>query len=116
MDAIIYKIVTVEQWRKAEADGVFAGAPIDISDGYIHFSTGSQVRETAARHFSGMGDLLLVHVDTAKLGDALRYEPSRGGLLFPHLYAPMPLDCAIRIDPLPLDETGRHMFPAEIDA
>ncbi len=78
-------------WREAARDGVFRGAPIDLADGYIHFSTAAQVAETAARHFAGATDLVLVAVDAAALGDALRWEPSRGGALFPHLYGTLPL-------------------------
>lgn len=84
---LIYKICPETLWREAEAAGRFAGAAIDLSDGYIHFSTGAQLRETAARHFAGQQGLLLIAVDDTSLGDAMRYEPSRGGALFPHLYA-----------------------------
>src|SRR5690348_17270042 len=83
---LIYKICPKGLWTQAEQDGVFAGAPVDLADGYIHFSTAAQARETAARHFAGQADLLLVAVPTQALGDALRWEPSRGGALFPHLY------------------------------
>jgi uncharacterized protein (DUF952 family) len=86
---LIYKISPEPLWRAAEAAGAFRGAPIDLEDGYIHFSTAAQVRETAAKHFAGEANLLLVAVDADALGDALRYEPSRGGDLFPHLYAPL---------------------------
>jgi uncharacterized protein (DUF952 family) len=109
--ALIYKICPQPLWRKAEADGAFAGAPVDIADGYIHFSTASQARETAAKHFAGQGDLLLVAVDEARLGEALVYEPSRGGALFPHLYAPLPLDAVAWVKPLPLGPDGAHLFP-----
>ena len=82
---IIYKICPQLLWRKAEKAGFFVGAPIDIQDGYLHFSTAEQVRETAARHFAGQSDLLLIAIDADSLGPALHYEPSRGGELFPHL-------------------------------
>jgi uncharacterized protein (DUF952 family) len=108
----IYKICPAPLWRAAEKAGVFAGAPVDLADGFIHFSTAAQVAETAAKHFAGQGDLLLVSVDTAKLGDNLRWEPSRGGALFPHLYAPLMLPAVIRVEPLPLGADGRHVFPA----
>ena len=81
MEATIYKICDSALWREAERAGVFAGAPVDHADGFIHFSTAAQVAETAARHFAGRGDLLLVAVDAAALGPALRYEPSRGGAI-----------------------------------
>jgi uncharacterized protein (DUF952 family) len=111
MNAIIYKIVPRPLWQSAEESGSFAGSPIDLEDGYIHFSTAGQVTETAARHFAGQADLLLVAVDTNALGTALRYEPSRGGALFPHLYAPLSLGAVRWVKPLPLDSEGRHMFP-----
>ena len=112
MNATVYKIVPKPLWRAAEAAGAFAGSPIDHADGYIHFSTAGQLAETAAKHFGAEADLLLVAVDADRLGDALRYEPSRGGALFPHLYAPLPLHCVRWIKPLPLGADGRHSFPA----
>lgn len=111
MHATIYKICPGELWREAEKTGVFHGAAIDLSDGFIHFSTATQVRETAAKHFSGQSGLLLVAIDAGKLGDALRYEVSRGGALFPHLYAPLDLTAVRWVKPLPLDATGTHDFP-----
>lgn len=111
MDKTIYKIAPEALWRAAEAAGTFTGAPIDLADGYIHFSTAEQARETAARHFAGQTDLLLVAVDAGKLGAALVYEPSRGGALFPHLYAPLPLTAVKWVQPLPLGADGVHAFP-----
>ncbi|RUU71944.1 DUF952 domain-containing protein [Mesorhizobium sp. M2C.T.Ca.TU.009.01.2.1] len=111
MSQIIYKIAPEALWREAEKNGRFTGAPIDIADGFIHFSTAGQVRETAARHFAGQMDLLLVAIDGAKLGDALRCEVSRGGALFPHLYAELGLDAVLWVKPLPLG-AGGHEFPA----
>jgi uncharacterized protein (DUF952 family) len=108
---LIYKICPAALWRAAEQAGVFTGAAVDIADGYIHFSTAGQAAETAAKHFAGEPDLLLVSVDTAKLGDALRWEPSRGGALFPHLYAPLMLSAVVAVTPLPLSPDGRHVFP-----
>ena len=84
---IVYKIVATEEWAKAQAAGVFTGAAIDRADGFIHFSTAEQAPETAAKWFAGRRDLTLVAIDADALGDALRWEPSRGGALFPHLYA-----------------------------
>ena len=108
---IIFKICPEPLWREAEAAGIFEGAPIDIIDGYLHFSTAQQVRETASRHFAGQRDLLLVAIDGDRLGDALRYEPSRGGDLFPHLYAALPLSAVLWVKPLPLGKDGLHAFP-----
>lgn len=109
----VYKIVTSVQWDEAEKAGAFAGAPVDLADGYIHFSTAEQVAETAAKHFAGQDELLLVAVDAEALGDALKYEPSRGGQLFPHLYADLPLAVVRSIQALPLGADGRHQFPFE---
>jgi uncharacterized protein (DUF952 family) len=106
----IYKIVRADDWRAAETEGVFRGAAVDLADGYIHFSTEAQVEETAARHFTGQDGLLLVAVDAEKLGEALKWEPSRGGALFPHLYSTMPLEAVTRVAPLPLRPDGRHDF------
>lgn len=111
MDRIIYKIVPRELWQEARDEGVFRGAAIDLTDGYIHFSTVAQAVETAARHFVGVEGLLLVAVNAASLGEALRFEPSRGGDLFPHLYANLPLDAVLWEKPLPLGDDGRHIFP-----
>ena len=108
---IIYKICPQLLWREAEKAGFFVGAPIDIQDGYLHFSTAEQVRETAAKHFAGQTDLLLIAIDADSLGEALRDEPSRGGDLFPHLYAPLPLSAVRWVKPLPLGDDGQHVFP-----
>lgn len=110
----IYKIVPDALWQKARADGVFAGAPIDLQDGFIHFSTAIQAKDTARLHFAGQQDLLLVAVDGEALGAALIFEPSRGGALFPHLYAPLPLSAVVWEKPLPLGEDGLHQFPEEM--
>ena len=107
---LIYKICPRALWREAERDRVFRGAPVDRADGYIHFSTAEQVRETAARHFAGQTDLLLVAVEAEALGPALKWEPSRGGALFPHLYGALPLDAVRRVEELPLGRDG-HVFP-----
>lgn len=111
MQPLIYKICPAPLWREAEAAGVFKGAAIDLTDGYIHFSTAAQARETAAKHFAGQADLVLVAVDAAALGAALKYEPSRGGALFPHLYAELPLTAVQWVKPLPLAADGSHAFP-----
>jgi uncharacterized protein (DUF952 family) len=108
---IIYKIATKAQWSEAETRGAFAGAPVDLADGYIHFSTAEQVRETASKHFAGQTDLVLVAIDDTVLGEALKYEPSRGGALFPHLYAELPLSSVLWAKPLPLGADGTHQFP-----
>ena len=111
MSQFIYKITPQALWREAEANGRFTGAPIDVADGFIHFSTAAQVRETAAKHFSGQTDLLLAAIDDASLGDALKYEVSRGGALFPHLYGVLELNAVLWVKPLPLGPDGVHQFP-----
>ena len=107
----IYKIAPRDLWAQAEATGNFTGAPVDIADGYIHFSTHEQVRETAAKHFAGQADLLLISVDARALGVALKYEASRGGALFPHLYDVLPASAVVKVEPLTLDDNGLHIFP-----
>jgi uncharacterized protein (DUF952 family) len=108
--ALIFKIVAAEAWRAARAAGVFLGAEVDRTDGYIHFSTAAQAPETAAKWFAGRADLTLVAVEADALGPALRWEPSRGGALFPHLYGALPLAAVVWARPLPLDADGRHDF------
>lgn len=108
---IIYKIVPQQMWQEAEKTGIFSGAPVDLADGYIHFSTAEQVKATAAKHFAGQDDLLLVAVEEALLGDQLKYEVSRGGALFPHLYGNLDLQFIHSVVALPLGEDGVHLFP-----
>lgn len=108
--AVIYKIVPAALWREAEAVGSFAGSPVDLRDGFIHFSTAAQAPETAAKHFAGLDGLLLVAVATGELG--LRWEPSRGGDLFPHLYGVLPMAAVRWVRELPVGPEGRHVFPA----
>ena len=110
---IIYKICPEALWQQAERAGVFKGAAIDLADGYIHFSTAAQAEETAAKHFAGQNGLVLVSVDAERLGESLKWEPSRGGALFPHLYGDLPLTAVMRVDPLPLGPDGVHIFPRE---
>ena len=107
-DNIIYKIVPAPLWRASEAAGMFTGSPVDVRDGFIHFSTAAQVRETAARHFAGVDDLLLVAVSTDRLD--IKWEPSRGGALFPHLYTPLPIASVVWVREMPLVD-GAHLFP-----
>lgn len=111
---IVYKIVPADLWQSAEKTGTFAGAMIDVQDGYIHFSTGRQAPRTAELYFAGQPDLLLVAADDTVLGDALIYEPSRDGDLFPHLYAPLRLADTLWVRPLPLGADGRHVFPEDM--
>jgi uncharacterized protein (DUF952 family) len=108
---IIFKICSSAEWREAERAGVYRGSAIDAKDGFIHFSTAEQAKETAAKHFAGQRDLVLVAVDADALGDKLKWEPARGGALFPHLYGALDLQPVRQVDPLPLDAAGHHVFP-----
>jgi uncharacterized protein (DUF952 family) len=108
---LIYKICTAAEWRDAERAGVYRGSAVDRRDGFIHFSTAEQATGTAAKHFAGQRDLVLIAVEADALGDQLKWEPSRGGALFPHLYGTLDPKAVLRVDPLPLDDTGRHVFP-----
>lgn len=106
----IYKIFRRSEWDAFRAAGETLGAPVDLADGFIHFSTGAQVAETAARHFASESDLVLVACAPATLGPDLKWEPSRGGALFPHLYRPLRLSDVLWDKSLPLGASG-HIFP-----
>ena len=110
---LIYKILIAADRATLERDGRFAGAPVDLADGYIHFSTAEQAPETAAKHFAGQTGLSLLAMRAAAGGDALKWEPSRGGALFPHLYRALTAEDVLWIRPLPLGPDGRHAFPAQ---
>ena len=112
--SLIYKIVGADAWGAASAAGRFEGAPVDLKDGYIHFSTAAQVRETAAKHFGGAEGLVLAAFDPAALGAKLIWEPSRGGALFPHLYEALDPKRALWVKPLPLGADGAHVFPGDM--
>lgn len=106
---LIYKIFRAPEWAALQAQGETLGAPVDIADGYVHFSTAAQAAETAAKHFAGQTGLVLLALDSTLLGDDLKWEPSRGGALFPHLYRPLRLTDVLWHKPLPLKD-GAHQF------
>ncbi len=108
---LIYKIFRGPEWAALRRDGTTPGAPIDVTDGYIHFSTAEQAAETAGKHFSGQNGLFLIAVEADRLGDDLKWEASRGGALFPHLYREMRIADVHWAQPLPLID-GTHQFPA----
>jgi uncharacterized protein (DUF952 family) len=110
---LIYKIFRRPEWDAFRAAGHTRGAPVDLDDGFIHFSTAAQVAETAARHFAGQSDLVLVSFESDALGTALKWEPSRGGALFAHLYRPLSLSEVLRDTSLPLGASG-HIFPEDL--
>lgn len=107
---LIYKILPRPMWQDAERAGQFNGAPVDLADGYIHFSTAKQVKETAAKHFSGQSNLIVLIVESETCGANLRWEPSRGGDLFPHLYAPLYPHQVKAVHELPILSSGVHDF------
>lgn len=109
-DMLIFKIFRRSEWNAFRAAGETAGAPVDLADGYIHFSTAAQVAETAAKHFAAESDLVLVAVAADRLGADLRWEPSRGGQLFPHLYRALRASDVLWDKALPLGASG-HIFP-----
>jgi len=108
---LIYKIFRAPEWAALARDGDTAGAPIDLADGFIHFSTAEQATETAAKHFAGVAGLVLAGVEAETLGSDLRWEPSRGSALFPHLYRRLRRDEVAWTAPLPVGPDGSHQFP-----
>ena len=117
MESLIYTLVRAADWRCAESAGAYQGSADDRRDGFLHFSTAAQLRASAAKHRAGIADLLMVEVESAALGDRLKWEPASGGSrpgLFPHLYADLPLAAVRRVVALPLAADGRHQFPPEI--
>ncbi len=114
-DSVIYKIALASEWEEMTRAGHYSGSEVDRTDGFIHFSTRSQVKETASRHFAGQADLLLIAVECSALDDnSLKWEKSRGGDLFPHLYCPLKRDAVLWSIPLPLATDGFHIFPPEL--
>ncbi|MCK5908510.1 MAG: DUF952 domain-containing protein [Caulobacter sp.] len=111
MAELIYKILADAAYDAAKSEGRFLGTSDDLRDGFIHFSAGHQVAETLAKHYAGQEDLVLLAVDPDRLGEALKWEESRGGDLFPHLYAPLDLKAIVAEAPLGLDDDNRHVLP-----
>lgn len=107
---LIYKILRGPEWQALRAERETQGAPVDIADGYIHFSTETQARETVARHFAEEDGLMLAAIETERMDDRLKWEPSRGGALFPHFHGPLMLEHVVWAQPLPLGPDG-HVFP-----
>ena len=108
----IYKLLDAPSWEAARMAGVFTGSAVDERDGFIHFSDADQAQDTARLHFKGQSGLVLLTVDADHLGEALKWEPSRGGALFPHLYGPLPVEAVIEARDLELDADGApHIGP-----
>ena len=110
-DTVIYHMCRAEEWAAAERTGSYPGSSQDAADGFIHFSTAAQIVGSAAKHRKGQAGLVLLSVRADRLGPALKWEPSRGGQLFPHLYGALPVEAVAAVDPLPLGQDGRHRFP-----
>ena len=110
-DRIVYKVMSTAELKQMQRDGVFRGSPADIADGYIHMSRGSQLAETLDRHFSGVDGLVLAAVDLSRLGDTVRWEPSRGGQLFPHIYGLLPVDAVVSVATLERTADGAIKLP-----
>ena len=111
MPQTAYKVLTADQMATLEQDGTFAGAPVDVADGCIHLSTAAQLTETVDRHFVGQADLHIAAVDLGSFGGSLKWEESRGGQLFPHLYGPLLLETVIAYGPLDRDDDGKVKLP-----
>ncbi len=114
MDKPIYKILGEGDYEAAKSRGHFLGSLDDLRDGFIHFSAGHQVAETLAKHYPGQSGLVLLSVNPHRLGQALKWEKSRNGDLFPHLYGPLAIDAIVAKSPLPLDDNDRHILPKGI--
>jgi uncharacterized protein (DUF952 family) len=110
-DATAYKILLPDEWAALTRDGSFAGAAVDVADGFIHMSTAAQLDETLRKHFAGRDDVWIAAVDLIALGELVRWEPSRGGALFPHLYGELPLSAVVAHGPLARDEDGAVRLP-----
>lgn len=111
-DLFAYKVLTADQYAQFKADGVFKGAPVDLADGYIHMSTRDQAAETVAKHFAGQDRLVMLMIDLAPFSNSVRWEASRGGALFPHLYGNLPIGAVAGKVVLRIGDDGRHQFPA----
>ena len=111
---LIFHVCTAEAWEAAVNSGTYHGSADDARDGYLHFSTGAQVRESVAKHRAGQDGLVMLTVAPDVLGEALKWEVSRGGALFPHLYGALQIEAVAQVTPLPLDENGNRLFPTEI--
>ena len=110
-DLVAYKVLTASQLAELEHHESFAGAPVDLADGYIHMSTAAQLDGTVTKHFAGQGDLTIAAVDLEALGDAVKWEPSRGGQLFPHIYGTLPLDAVLAYSELHYEPDGALRLP-----
>jgi uncharacterized protein (DUF952 family) len=114
MTGLIYKVLRPAEWSAAQETGTFTGSPADLDDGFIHLSAAHQVRGVCDRHFAGEHDLILLTLDSASLGPALKWETSHKGEAFPHLYGTLPLALVRSVADIPRGDDGRLVFPTEI--
>jgi uncharacterized protein (DUF952 family) len=112
LDRIVYKIMSAAELQRMRDDGAFHGSPVDVADGYIHLSCGSQLAATLEKHFSGIEGLMLVAVDLSQLGETVRWEPARDGQLFPHIYGPLPIAAVVAVAPVEREADGTVRLPA----
>jgi uncharacterized protein (DUF952 family) len=112
LDRVVYKIMSSSELKQMQRDGVFCGSPADIADGYIHLSCGSQLAATLDKHFSGVDGLMLVAVDLSRLGDTVRWEPARGGQVFPHIHGHLPVGAVVSVATLERTADGMVRLPA----
>ena len=110
-DRIVYKIMSAAELQQMQRDGVFHGSPVDMADGYIHLSCGSQLAATLDKHFSGVDGLMLAAVDLSRLGDTVRWEPARGGQLFPHIHGRLPVGAVVSVATLERTSDGVVKLP-----
>lgn len=115
MEAFIYKVVKTHEWQDAKDAGTFSGVGIDLTDGFIHLSGPDQVVGTVKKYFAGQVGLVLLKVEAARLGETLRWETSRDGMLFPHVYGDVPLAAIVEVKELPVLEDGMHQFPDDLN-
>lgn len=111
---IVFKVCTDNEWRQLQENGRFFGSPDDLRDGFVHLSGRDQVARTLSKFFAGRTDLVLLAVNQERLGEALKWEASASGAVYPHLYAPLPLDAVVTAAPLTLGPDGRHILPPEL--
>lgn len=111
-DRIVYKVMSADELRTMQRDGVFHGSAVDVADGYIHLSCALQLAATLDRHFSGVEGLMLAAVDLSRLGNTVRWEPARGGDLFPHIYGPLPIAAVVQVAPVERTADGAVKLPA----
>lgn len=108
----IFRLMSMTDWRQMVSDGLFRGAPHDVADGFIHLSSADQVEETAAKHYADVADLMVLTVDSRRVDGEVKWEPSRGGALFPHVYGTIPVEAVLAAESVERDRDGSFLFPS----